>query len=543
MNRLLSSGRALMSQERISMRKLKEVYRLHFECNLSNRKIALALKLSATTIGHYVKAAKDSGLSYQSLCEMNEHELCTLVEKFSHKLKAVSAGSAIDFASVHAELRQKGVTRQLLYQEYQQALAANQKAISYSEFCRQYRQFKKVLKPSMRQTHIAGEKTFVDYAGPTVPIYDDKTGEINNAVIFVGVLGASNYTFANATLTRSLPDWIGVHQKMFEFYGGVTEIVVPDNEKSAVTKACHYDPDLNPNYAALAAHYGTAIIPARPYKPKDKAKAEVGVQIVERWILARLRHHKFFSLVELNDAISTLLVDLNNKPFKKLEGSRQSLFEKLDKPALKPLPSIHYEYKTIKKAQVSLDYHVEIDNHYYSVPHQKIGKTIEYHLTQQLVSIFHQGERIAEHIRSFNKGKSTTINEHMPKAHLQHQQWTPIEFKSWSKEVGPQCAKVADYLIKHRSNPEWCYRIHLGFLNLAKKYGKARLEQACLYANNHHLYSFNHIKSILQTQCDKAPINSANENYEELQPCEHTNIRGPQYYLTKTGDPTNETTH
>ena len=521
-----------MSQERLSMKKLRDVLRLHYECNLSNRKISRALKISATTVGHYIKAAHAANLVWSTSNHLKDSALVALLEPFSlHLTKTRHQFAPFDCASMHRELKKKGVTRELLHQEYLKN-CGDQKPFSYGQFCRQLRAFGKTLKPSMRQSHIAGEKTFVDYAGPTVPIIDGETGEVHQARIFVFVFGASNYTYAEAAMTRSLPDWISSHVRMFEYFGGVTELIIPDNEKAAVNKACQYDPDVNPNYTALAAHYGTAVLPTRPYKPQDKSKVEVGVLVVERWILARLRHQTFFSLRELNAAIAKLLVDLNNKPFKKMAGTRRSHFEELEKQALKPLPAQPYEYVTIKNSQVKLDYHVEIDQHHYSVPHQLIGKKIEYHLSESSVAIFYDGKRVASHIRSHKAEAVTTVPEHMPKAHLKHQKWTPGSFKSWANEVGPSMSKTADYLIKNEPHPECCYRIHLGFKNMEKCFGKQRLEEACCYALQYHLLSFNQIKSVLQTQVDKAPMLAANdrETQELTYDTPHDNVRGADYY-------------
>lgn len=525
-----------MSQERLNMKKLRDVLRLHFECQLSNRSIARALSLSATTVGQYVKAAKISEQPWEVLCTFSDRALMLCLENHSERLKKQRHKQAIDFARVHLELKRKGVTRELLHAEYTRS--SSSKTMSYTEFCRQYRVYKKTLKPSMRQHHKAGAKTFVDYAGPTVPIHDANTDEVKQAVIFVGVLGASNYTYAEATLTRSLPDWIGSHVRMFDYFGGVTELIIPDNEKAAVSKACYYDPEVNPNYTALAAHYGTAVLPARPYHPKDKAKAEVGVQVVERWILAKLRHQKFFSLVELNSAIAKLLEALNDKPFKKIPGTRRSAYELLDKPALKALPSIKYVYRLIKKAQVKLDYHIEVADHHYSVPHQYIGQCVEYQLGEHDVSIFCQGKRIAYHVRSHAAGESSTLAEHMPHAHLQHHQWTPKKFLNWSETVGPYAIKLAKHIIKYKSNPECCYRIQLGFLKLAKRFGKPRLEQACQHAVQHQLQSYTQVKSILETQADKAPLVAANDsNVGPLAAVgQHKNIRGAAYYNNKPGE-------
>lgn len=523
-----------MSQERLSMRKLKEVLRLHYDCGLSNRAIARSVMLSPTTVGHYLSAAEQSQLTYAELSTLDDRTLTARLSPHCPQLHhSPKQKATIDFKSLHCELKKKGVTRELLHEEYVNN-NPSYVTVSYSEFCRQYREFRKQLKPSMRQMHIAGEKTFVDYAGPTVPIYDATSSKIAHAMIFVGVLGASNYTFAEATMTRSLADWTGSHVRMFNYFGGVTQSIIPDNEKSAVSKACYYQPEVNPHYTALAAHYNTAIIPARPYHPKDKAKAEVAVQVVERWILARLRHLKFFSLVQLNQAIAKLLVVLNDKPFKKLPGSRRSTFESLEKPALKPLPTHPYEFKVIEHAQVRLDYHVEVDKHYYSVPHHYINQRVEYQLTQRCVAIFCEGNRIAYHIRAFEAGKATTLSEHMPKAHQRYANWTPKSFLEWSQQVGTNMTNMAQHLIDYQPNPECCQRIHLGFLNLAKRYTKARLESACQYACTHYLFSYRHVKSILKTQCDKAPLLAANDHcvQQTTESCQHTNLRGPDYYST-----------
>lgn len=527
-----------MTQERISMRKLKEVLRLHYECNLSNRKIARALTLSATTVGYYVKAAQSAGVDWQDLAALNDESLAHKLLPDCPSWCATQQASPIDFQQVHQQLKQKGVTRELLHKEYLQD-CPNSQRISYTEFCRRYRVFKKQLKPSMRQTHKAGEKIFVDYAGPTVPIYNPNSGDVVQAMIFVGVLGASNYTYVEATLTRSLPDWIGAHVRMFDFFGGVSSYIIPDNEKSAVSRACHYDPDINPNYAALAAHYQTAVIPTRPYHPKDKAKVEVAVQIVERWILGQLRHRQFFSLAELNTAIAALLDVLNNKPFQKLPGSRRSMFEEIEQGSLKPLPPTPYEFAIIKEVQVNLDYHVHIDHHYYSVPHHHMGKRVEYHLSEKQVAIFAQGDRIALHTRSYEAGKATTVKAHMPKAHLAHQAWTPAVFLKFATTVGEAMQVLATFIIEHKKNPECCYRIYLGFKNLSKRFGASRLNEACQYALKNDLRSFTHVKSILKTQVHHLPDEAANDGDPPTAMDQHDNLRGATYYKT-TGDCSHE---
>ena len=390
-----------------------------------------------------------------------------------------------------------------------------------------YRTYRDSLARSLRQTHRAGEKLFVDYAGQTVPVVDGDSGEIHTAQIFVAVLGASNYTYAEATWTQQLPDWIGSHVRAFAFFDGVTALLIPDNLRSGVARACRYEPDLNPTYADLAAHYGVAVLPARPYKPKDKAKVEVGVQIVERWILARLRYQTFFSLAELNGAIRELLKNLNDRPFKKLPGCRRSAFEALDRPALKPLPATAYEYAEWKKARVSIDYHIEIDRHYYSVPHALVKRELDVRITQTTVECLHQGRRVASHARSLKRGAHSTVAEHMPRAHQKHLDWTPGRFLNWALAIGPSTRDLVHWQLTHRPHPEMGYRACLGLLNLARRYGKPRLEAACRRALAIGSPARKSVVSILERNLDRQPL--------PLPPPQaalpdHANVRGPEYY-------------
>jgi transposase len=355
------------------MRKIKEVLRLNFHSNLSQRSISRALGLSRTTVGDYLRRAKQAQLSWPLPKSMTDQQLCDLLFPATVVVPA-SERATVDCAHIHNELKRKGVTLMLLWEEYQ---SIHPHPYNYSYYCEIYRRFARKLKLSMRQIHLAGEKLFVDYSAQTISIVNPHTGEIKEAQVFVAVLGASNYTFAEATLSQGLSDWLGSHRRAFEFYGGVPQIVVPDNLKSAVTKSCRYEPDLNPSYQELAQHYNTAVIPARVRKPQDKSKAEVAVQIVERWILARLRKQTFFSLAQANDAISHLLLDMNNRPFKKLPGTRRQAFESLDQPVLQPLPSTPYEFAQWKKVRVNIDYHIELDGHYYSVPFALKGQQLD----------------------------------------------------------------------------------------------------------------------------------------------------------------------
>jgi transposase len=509
------------------MRKIKDVLRLH-AAGLSQRHIATSLKLSNGVVCKYLRLAQTAGVSWPLPPDWNDQDLA---QRLSPPVEltdvAVLHGAEPDFVTIHQELKRKGVTRQLLWEEYQHAHPND--AYSYPQFCLLYRTWAGRLQRSLRQTHLAGEKLFVDYAGPTAAVVDASTGEIKPAQIFVAVWGASNFTYAEATWTQALPDWIGSHVRAFTFFGGVPALIVPDNLKAAVSVACRYEPELNPTYADLAAHYGTAVLPARPYKPKDKAKVEVGVQVVERWILARLRHHTFFSLSDLNAAIRALLVELNHRPFKKLPGSRRSQFETLDRPALKPLPAEAYDYADWKKARVNIDYHIEIDGHYYSVPHAHVKESVDVRLTATTVECLAQGQRIASHARSHRKGAHTTVIEHMPKAHQKHQDWTPGRFLTWALDIGPRTRDVVKHLLEHRPHPEHGYRSCLGLLGLAKRFGPARLEAACERALIIGAPTRKSVLSILDKGLDRVPLPPV-ETQTPLPLLTHDNVRGPDYY-------------
>jgi len=386
-----------MRNTRLTMRKIREILRLKHEQNLSNREIAQSVGISPSTVSQYVTRAKYIDLTWPLPNDLDEE---TLYKRLfpPPPLSPEIEREMPDVAQIHQELkRHKGVSLQLLWHEYREHYP---NGYGYSQFCLYYRNFVSTLNPTMRLTHRAGENFFVDYAGVTVPWIDKLTGEIHQAEIFVGVLGASSYTFVEATDSQSLRDWIGSHQRAFEFFGGVTQAVVPDNLKSGVSKAHIYDPDTNPTYQDMAIYYGVAILPARARKPRDKAKAEVAVQIVERWILARLRHQSFFTLAALNLAIKELLVDLNNRDFKKLPGTRKSQFDMIDKPALKPLPTSAYQYVEIKAARVHIDYHIEYDKHYYSVPHHLVKEQVEVQTSSTLISVYAYGQRVSSHPRS-----------------------------------------------------------------------------------------------------------------------------------------------
>ena len=513
-----------MPAERLSMRKGREILRLLWHMKLGLRPTAYSCKVSHSTVVAYQQRAREAGLSWEEVASMDAGQL---EEKL---FPAPSSPSSLsrplpDWGEVHQELQRPGVTRQLVWEEYK---AAQPAGYQYSRFSELYRQWRAKLDLSMRQTHTAGEKLFVDYCGQTVPVVDPSTGEERSAQIFVSVLGASNYTYAVATWSQSLPDWIGSHVRALTFYGGVPSLLIPDNLKSGVTQPCRYEPDLNPTYQELAEHYGTAVMPARVRKPKDKAKVEVGVQVVERWILACLRHRRFFSLGELNAAIRELLERFNERPFKKLAGSRRSQFEALDQPALSPLPAQRYEYADWYKVRVGPDYHVEVEGHYYSVPYQLVGEQLEARVKAQTVECLHRGRRVALHVRSAEIGACTTVLEHMPRSHRSFAEWTPSMLVEWARSTGPAAAQMVETILTSKPHPYQGFQSAMGLRNrLAKRYGSDRLEAACRRAVRIGAFSFKSVRSILQHGLDGQEPPPVPEQVPIL---EHDNVRGAAYY-------------
>ena len=512
-----------MPARRSSMRKIKDVLRLKYDANLNHRQIAASLKLSVGVISKYAKAAEAAGLSWPLPDGLDD---TTLEARLFPAITRVREHIAPDCAYLHQELKRKGVTLMLLWEEYRESCPGQ--AYQYAQFCAHYRQYRNRLKLSMRQTHKVGEKLFVDYSGDGVPIVDPQTGEIRKSQIFVAVLGASGYTYCDATLSQTLPDWIGSHVRAFKFFGCLPEIVVPDNLKSAVTRPCFYEPELNATYADMARHYGVAIIPARPYKPRDKAMVELGVLLVQRWITARLRRHTFFSLRELNRAIGGLLQQLNTRPFQKNKTeTRRSQFDSLDRPAMKALPVDAYEYAEWKKARVNIDYHIEVDRHYYSVPFQLARSQVDVRLTESVVEVLHKGVRVASHARSPLAHRHTTVTEHMPKSHQKHLEWTPARLMNWGERIGPATASVIRNLLEDKPHPEMGYRSCLGVFSLARRYGEVRLEAACARARVIGSPKRKTIQSILEAGLDR---------HAELFPAAdtplpaHGNVRGPDYY-------------
>lgn len=510
-----------MTAERLSMRKLREVLRLH-ALGHSKRAIGRSLKISHNTAALYLRRAAEAGVSWPSSEELDDQALEAVLIPAGPDPGARRA--VPDWPTVHRELRRKGVTLQLLWLEYK---AAHRDGYQYTQFVTRYRAWENTLDPVLRQEHRAGEKVFVDYAGQTLPVVDRSTGEIREAQLFVGTLGASNFTFAEVTWTQSLPDWIGSHARMYAYFGGVPKLTVPDNLRSGVRHACYYEPDVNPTYLHLARHYGTTILPTRVAAPRDKAKVETGVQICERWMLAPLRNHTLVGLSEANRELARLLEVLNDRPFQKLPGTRRSRFEELDRPELTPLPSTPYVYAEWRKARVNIDYHIELERHYYSVPHPLIRKEVVVSITATTVEILYGGKRVAAHIRSARIGGFTTEPGHRPKSHQQHVEWSPDRLIRWGHSIGGATGALVQKILESRPHPEQGYRACLGLLRLGKQYTSERLEAASFRALRSGATSYRSVKSILEHGLDQVPL----EEQAQLElPADHENVRGATYY-------------
>ena len=513
-----------MAAERLSMRKIKEVLRVK-AAGHGNRAIARSLRISHSTVRDYLARASAAGLSWPLYQPLSDAEIEARL--FPPPPPSNVERPLPDWKEVHREMKARkrsGVTLQLLWLEYKEN---HPDGLQYSQFCERYRRWRGRLDLVLRQEHRAGEKVFVDYAGQTVPVVDRATGEVRQAEIFVGVLGASNYTYAEASWSQELPEWIGAHVHMYEYFGGAAALTIPDNLRSGVRHASYYDPDLNPTYHGMAVHYGTAVLPTRVRKPRDKAKVEAGVLLVERWILARLRKRTFFSLSELNQEIRALLNELNDRPFQKLEGSRRSLFETLDRPALLPLPEQRYEFARWKKARVNIDYHINVLGHYYSVPHTLVRQQVDVRITSTTIEVLHSGKRVAAHPRSHRKGGFTTEPGHRPKAHQKYLEWTPSRIISWAEQTGPATGELAARIMEAKPHPEQGYRACLGLLRLGNRYSPERLEAACARALRIGGLSYRSVKSILQSGLDRLPLE---EQSSLALPQDHEHVRGGLYY-------------
>ncbi len=512
-----------MPAERLPMRKVREVLRLKYACGASARVIAQSVGIGRSAVAEYIRRAAVIGITWPIPAELDDAAL-------ERKLFAPAGYNPPrskplpDFGHVHAELRRRGVTLVLLWEEYR---GAHPDGYGYSRFCDLYGEWRRGVTATMRQTHAAGDKLFVDFAGDTVPIFDAIAGEIRHAKIFVAVLGASNYTYAEACASEALPDWIAAHVNALTFLGGVPKAIVCDNLKAGVTATNRYEPGINRTYQDLAAHYGTTIMPTRPRRPRDKAKVEAAVLIVERWILARLRNQRFFSLAELNTAIRGLINELNARLMRKLGASRREFFESIDQPALMALPTEPYQYAEWRRARVAPDYHVEVQRHFYSVPSRLIRQVVEVRITQTTIEVFHRGVRVASHQRSAVPRRHTTIPEHMPSAHRRYAFWTPARLLAAAEKIGPSTAALCRIIMQAKPHPEQGFRSCLGVLSLARGYGPVRLEAACRRGIAIGAMSYRSVASILTNGLDKAFLP---EVAAEADPIQHDNIRGGTYF-------------
>ena len=514
-----------MANTRLSMRKIKEVLRLTHDGALNTRQVAQSLNISRSTVKDYQARAQKAGLSWPLPDDLTE---AVLEEKLFPPLMGIEAPAKAlpDFDYIYRELKAHkkfNLTLDKLWREYREQ---HSQGYQYSQFCQLYRDYRSKLDYSMRQDHKGGEKLFVDYA-EGLSLIDPQSGDPIPTQLFVAVWGASTYTFAEATLTQQLPDWIGSHTRAFDSFGCAPKIVVPDCLKSAVSRACRYEPELNPTYADMARHYGICVIPARPARPKDKAKVENGVLVAKRWILSVLRHRQFYSLADLNTSIRDLLQRLNNRPLRKLKQSRRELFLLFDQPNALPLPQKSYEYAEWKIPTVNIDYHIEVDAHYYSVPHELKGKKLAVRITAHTVEAFWKGQRVACHVRSFVPHRHSTVKDHMPAAHRAYAEWSPSRFVRWAEKTGPHTARLVQIILESRAHPEQGYRSCLGILRLEKHYPKERLENAAARALRYCNLSLKALRKILENGLDR--LEEKDSGSMPALPT-HDNIRGGQYY-------------
>jgi transposase len=508
------------------MRKIKEILRLHHEHKLGQRQIAQAAGVSQSTVHEYLARAKAAGLNWPLNEEWDEQRLfATLFPPNTKAATLVGQKASLDFAYIRRQLEQhRDLTKELLWEEYRQQ---NPDGYCYSRFCRLYRDWKQQQEVVLRQEHKPGEKLYVDWAGATIAIHH-ADGSLTQAPLFVSALGVSSYTYAEVTANQQMENWLKVQMHAFEFYGGVTQLVIPDNTKTGVTKACRYEPDLNPTYQEFAAHYQVAVLPTRPRKPRDKAKVESAVQVVQRWIVMRLRHRKFFSVTEANQAVQELLAYLNHRPFRKRrEECRASLFEKVDRPALRPLPAQRYDLSQWATARVNIDYHVAHDGNWYSVPYLLTGQQVDVRTTSAIVEILHKGKRVASHLRHRGRNEAITQPEHRPKSHQAYLEWTPSRIIDWAAKTGPQTAQLVERILASKPHPESGYRSCLGLIRLANKYSAARMEAAAERALLGGAIGYPHVKSILEKCLDAQPLCQPPERPPSPS---HDNLRGPEYF-------------
>lgn len=510
-----------MPQERLSMRKIREILRLHSQ-KLSGRQIARSLDLGRATVNDYIGRLKAACITWPLRDDIDD---AALEKRLFVPKEELRRGRPLpDLAWVHTELRKKHVTLALLWQEYK---AKEPEGYQLSQFCNLYHSWARKVSVTMRQEHKGGEKLFVDFSGDGIPWVDPHTGAIREAELFVAAMGASSRTYAEAFENQQLPAWIQGQIHALEYFGGVPSIIVPDQPRTSTSKPCRYDPTLNPAYAEFAKHYSTCIIPARPRKPRDKAKVEVAVQVAQRWIVAALRNTTFFSIDEINREVRKLLERINNRPMRKIKRSRNELFEEFDKPQLRPLPEMPYELAEWKiGAKVSIDYHLEFDHNYYSVSYRFAGEAVDIRATAKVVEIYRQAKRCASHLRRWGKAQFSTATEHMPKSHQAHLEWTPSRILTWASEAGPGTKALCERILLERPHPQQGFRACLGIIRLGKTYSAERLEKAALRALAYRSHSYSAVQSILKNNLESQPVPTFEQQSLPL----HENVRGASYF-------------
>lgn len=514
-----------MPAERVTMRRVREILRYRFEREFGHKAISQRVGAAPSTVRETLRRAAAANLCWPLGEDVSDAALEAALYRSAGTKTGHRRCPEPDWAQVHRELKRKHVTLQIVWDEY---IAEHADGYRYSRFCDLYRGWAAKLPVTMRQTHAAGDKLFVDYAGDKIGVVVDRlTGEVRDAHIFVAVLGASSLSYAEASWTETLPDWIGCHVHALEAFGGAPALFVPDNAKVAVIKACLYDPHVNRSYAEMAAHYDSAVLPTRPRRPRDKAKVEAAVLIVERWLFGRLRHRVFYSLAELNAAIGALIADLNDRRVLRAVGqTRRQLFEAIDRPALRPLPCEPFVFAEWRQRRAGLDYHVEIERHYYSVPYRFAREAIEARITARTIELFNKGERIAAHMRGSGNGRHTTIPEHMPSSHRRFADWTIDRITRETAAVGPCTALLCEKILTDRPHPEQGFRACLGIVRLVRGFGRDRVEAACSRALDIGARTYGSVKSILASGLDQV----ATADPMAARPVDHPNIRGPRYY-------------
>jgi transposase len=509
------------ARRELTMRQLRQMLRMHHD-GVSAREIARTLGVARSTIQDNLARARTAGIGWPLPAEWTDE----LLEERLFARSGVKPGrrrhSEPDWATLMRELKRPGVNLMVLWEEYRQS---HPEGYGYSRFCDLAREFQRRLSPVMRQHHVAGDKVFVDYSGKKISIVNPKTGEVREAEIFVAVLGASNFTYSEATWTQTLPDWIEAHVRMFRFFGGVTRLVIPDNLKSGVHKASFYDPEINRSYGMMAAHYGVGILPARPYRPKDKAKVEAGVRFAQSYILGRLRHQTIFSLADANRAIALVLERMNGRIMRRLGASRADLFANVDRPALRALPATDYEFAEWRLARVGIDYHVEVDSFYYSVPHALIRAEVDLRITSRTIEVFHRGKRVAAHERRYSGRRHGTYPDHMPSAHRRYAEWSPSRFQRWAHSIGPNTEALVIAVLTNRPHPEQGFRTCLGVLRLFRGIASARAEAVAARALAIGALTYKSVASILENNLDRASPAAESDSV-----IEHQNLRGPGYF-------------